>query len=135
MPKRRVLPKPMQEPHPPIWGATGGVETHRLVGQMGIGLLSFSVGTPPEDLKKRIDVYREGVKECEQPVGKFINNRAASFSMVHCAETTDEAVKDATESFEWYPRRAGELVASVPAWLEELGETPEGYERLAEHRK
>ena len=47
MPKRRVLPKPRQKPHPPLWGATGSPETHRLVGEMGLGLLSFSVGTPP----------------------------------------------------------------------------------------
>ena len=26
MPKRRVLPKPMQKPHPPVWGATGSPE-------------------------------------------------------------------------------------------------------------
>src|SRR5207253_7423650 len=38
MPKRRVLPKPLQKPHPPLWGATGSPETHRLVGQMGLGL-------------------------------------------------------------------------------------------------
>ena len=50
---------------------------HKLVGQMGIGLLSFAVGTPPEELKKRIDVYREGIAECTKPAGKFINNQAA----------------------------------------------------------
>ena len=84
MPRRRVLPKPFQKPHPPIWGATGSPETHRLVGQMGLGLLSFSVGTPPEELKRRIDIYRQGISECTKPSGKFINDQAASFTLVNC---------------------------------------------------
>ena len=29
MPRRRVLPKPLQDPHPPIWGATTSLEGHR----------------------------------------------------------------------------------------------------------
>ncbi|MGH9029676.1 MAG: LLM class flavin-dependent oxidoreductase, partial [Acidimicrobiales bacterium] len=32
MPKRRVIPKPLQQPHPPIWGATSSADGHRQVG-------------------------------------------------------------------------------------------------------
>ncbi len=32
MPKRRVLPKPLQNPHPPIWGATSSEDGHRQIG-------------------------------------------------------------------------------------------------------
>ncbi len=119
MPKRRVLPKPLQKPHPPIWGATGSLETHRLVGQLGLGLLSFAVGTPPSELKKRIDVYREGLAECEKPLGAFVNDRAASFTMVNVAPTTQESVEIARESFEWYPKHGARIIASVAQWLEE----------------
>ena len=56
LPKRRVLPKPLQAPHPPVWGATGSPDGHRMMGELGLGLLSFSVGTPPEELKQRIDL-------------------------------------------------------------------------------
>ena len=31
------------------------------MGELGLGLLSFSVGTPPEELGVRIDIYREGL--------------------------------------------------------------------------
>ncbi len=119
MPRRRVQPKPLQKPHPPIWSATGSFETHYLVGQMGMGLLSFSVGTPPEDLKKRIDHYREGIAECGEPIGKFVNNQAAAFTMVHCAESSAEAVDDAKESFEFYPGHGGQLVGSAAQWDDE----------------
>ena len=60
LPQRRVLPKPLQTPHPPMWGATGSADGHRMMGELGLGLLSFSVGTPPEELKQRVDLYRDG---------------------------------------------------------------------------
>src|SRR5436305_7188848 len=65
MPKRRVLPKPIQKPHPPLWGATTSDEGHRQVGSLGIGLCSFAVGVSPEEVKRRIDIYREAVERCE----------------------------------------------------------------------
>ncbi len=119
MPKRRVLPKPLQKPHPPIWGATGSLETHRMVGKLGLGLLSFAVGTPPAELKKRIDVYREGIAECTEPLGAFVNNQAASFTMVNVAPTTEQSHAIARESFEWYPKHGARIIGSVAQWLEE----------------
>jgi alkanesulfonate monooxygenase SsuD/methylene tetrahydromethanopterin reductase-like flavin-dependent oxidoreductase (luciferase family) len=115
-----VLPKPRQSPHPPVWGATGSVEGHRMMGELGLGLLSFSVGTPPEELKQRIDVYRSGLAACQKPLGKVINDRAACFTMVNCAPTRQESYDAARESFGWYAKTSAELVASVPVWLEEM---------------
>ena len=60
MPQRRVHPKPLQEPHPPIWGATSSVEGHYEIGKRGIGLLSFTVGNPPEQLEERIAELPQG---------------------------------------------------------------------------
>jgi alkanesulfonate monooxygenase SsuD/methylene tetrahydromethanopterin reductase-like flavin-dependent oxidoreductase (luciferase family) len=59
MPKRRrVLPKPLQKPHPPIWGATTSEDGHRQVGELGLGLCSFAVGVSPEEVKTKVDIYR-----------------------------------------------------------------------------
>ena len=44
MPRRRVLPKPLQRPHPPLWGATSSEDGHRQIGDLGLGLCSFAVG-------------------------------------------------------------------------------------------
>jgi len=116
---RRVLPKPLQKPHPPIFGATSSLDGHREVGRQGIGLCSFTVGLPPEDLVKNIAAYREGLSECEQPVGKFKNETAATFTMVHCGPTKQEAYDVAARSFEWYPTHGAGLIASVAEWMEE----------------
>ena len=116
LPKRRVLPKPLQDPHPPIWGATTSLEGHREIGRLGIGLCSFSVGVPPEALKEKVDTYRAGLAECTQPVGKFVNPQAATFTMVHCADTNDRAFADAAESMVWYPIVGAKQIAEVADW-------------------
>ena len=114
---RRVQPKPLQKPHPPLWGATSSPEGHQEIGRRGLGLCSFTVGVPPEDLTGRLDLYRQGLSECTQPVGKFKNERAATFTMVHCAETCEEAYADADESFPWYVKTAVSHIASLTDWM------------------
>jgi alkanesulfonate monooxygenase SsuD/methylene tetrahydromethanopterin reductase-like flavin-dependent oxidoreductase (luciferase family) len=123
---RRVHPKPLQQPHPPIFGATSSPQGHREMGERGIGLCSFTVGLPPEMLADNIASYRAGLAACTEPAGKFVNDTAATFTMVHCAPTTDEATEVARESFEWYPKYGGSLIASVAEWQEEKGRTELG---------
>ena len=66
---------------------------HEEMGAQGIGLCSFTVGLPPEELADNIALYRKGLAECTQPVGKFLNDTAATFTMVHCAPTKEEAYR------------------------------------------
>ena len=37
---------------------------HRQIGELGLGLCSFAVGVPPEEVKKKIDIYRAAVGRC-----------------------------------------------------------------------
>jgi alkanesulfonate monooxygenase SsuD/methylene tetrahydromethanopterin reductase-like flavin-dependent oxidoreductase (luciferase family) len=117
VPPRRVHPKPLQRPHPPIWVASTNAASHELAGRKGLGLLSFTIGVPPEELANRIALYRSGLAEAK-PAGKFVNPRAATFTMVHCAETNAEAKQNAAASVLWYFRRSIELIGSVAAWQE-----------------
>src|SRR5256885_13084071 len=115
---RRVQPKPLQRPHPPLWGATSSPDGHREIGRHGVGLCSFTVGVPPEELGERLELYRGGLSECKEPVGKFVNSQAATFTMVHCAPTAEEAEQDAAESFVWYVKHGAALIGSVAELLE-----------------
>jgi alkanesulfonate monooxygenase SsuD/methylene tetrahydromethanopterin reductase-like flavin-dependent oxidoreductase (luciferase family) len=117
MPPRRVIPKPLQKPHPPIWVASTNPSSHTLAGQKGLGLLSFTIGVPPEELAARIQLYRDGLREAK-PTGRFVNDRAATFTMVHCAPTNAEARRNAEASVMWYFRRSIELISSVATWQE-----------------
>ena len=120
MPKRRVLPKPMQKPHPPLWGATSSEDGHRQVGAIGLGLCSFAVGVPPEEVKAKIDIYREAIGRCTQPIGAYVHDEAATFTMCVCAPDRDEAWATARESFEWYPKAGARLIASVAEYAADL---------------
>ncbi len=113
---RRVLPKPLQQPHPPIFGATSSLPGHEEIGQRGIGLCSFTVGLPPEQLADNIAMYRKGLAACEQPAGKFVNETAATFTMVLCAPTNEEATEVAARVVRVVPevrRRADRLGGGV----------------------
>jgi len=119
LPKRRVLPKPLQQPHPPIFGATSSEEGHVQVGELGLGLCSFAVGLPPSEVKKKIDLYRSGLARCTKPLGRWINDQAATFTMALCAPTRDDAWAAARESFEWYPKAGARLIGTLAGWMAE----------------
>ncbi|MEY2446368.1 MAG: hypothetical protein QOE00_2948 [Ilumatobacteraceae bacterium] len=120
MPRRNVVPKPFQNPHPPLWQATASPDGHYAVGEKGLGLLSFTIGIEPEFLVDRISSYREGIANAK-PVGKFVNDRVGVFTMVHCAETNEEAKAVAQDSFEWYCNTSGGFVANFNSWLQDYG--------------
>lgn len=131
LPPREVVPKPFQRPHPPLWGATGSPDGHAMMGELGLGLLSFALATPIEDLATRIESYRTGLRSAK-PIGEFVNARAGTFTLVHCAETDAEAQATAAGPFEEYIVRSIELVASVAKLLE--GQDLGSYDYTAEAR-
>jgi alkanesulfonate monooxygenase SsuD/methylene tetrahydromethanopterin reductase-like flavin-dependent oxidoreductase (luciferase family) len=135
MPKRRVLPKPLQKPHPPLYGATSSEDGHRQVGALGLGLCSFAVGVPPEEVAKKIEIYRESVKSCEKPIGAFVNDSAATFTMTVCAPTREEAWETARESFEWYPKHGARLIGTVAEMMAERQQELGNYAYAADMKK
>src|SRR6266436_5849325 len=46
IPRREVLPKPLQKPHPPLWSACGSYETAVQTGNIAMGGLLGSEGGP-----------------------------------------------------------------------------------------
>jgi len=132
MPRRRVQPKPLQKPHPPLWGATTSEEGHRQVGELGLGLCSFAVGVSPEEVKTKVDIYREAVLACEDPIGAFVHNAAATFTMAVCSESRSEAMDVARESFEWYPRTGARQIGTLTDWMAERNQALGNYSYAAE---
>jgi alkanesulfonate monooxygenase SsuD/methylene tetrahydromethanopterin reductase-like flavin-dependent oxidoreductase (luciferase family) len=122
MPPRRVLPKPLQQPHPPLWGATTSLDGHFEIGRRGIGVCSFTVGVPPEELAERVAMYRKGLAACERPVGLVVNDQVATFTMVHCADSSERAYTEAGPSMSWYPSHAGKLFGEAARWMSAMRE-------------
>ncbi len=91
VPARAVLPKPYQEPHPPIWVASLQPATYELAAQKGIGILALGV-TAPSLLEPHVRTYKEKVKNAT-PVGGSINDQWASSVIGYCEEG-DRSAKD-----------------------------------------
>jgi alkanesulfonate monooxygenase SsuD/methylene tetrahydromethanopterin reductase-like flavin-dependent oxidoreductase (luciferase family) len=89
IPPRRVHPKPLQKPHPPIWVAAMQPETYRLAAERGIGVLAFS-SEAPSNFTEEISEYKAAVKNAK-PVGAFINDQWANFTIGHCGEDNTSA--------------------------------------------
>jgi alkanesulfonate monooxygenase SsuD/methylene tetrahydromethanopterin reductase-like flavin-dependent oxidoreductase (luciferase family) len=135
MPRRRVLPKPIQKPHPPLWGATSSDDGHAEVGRLGLGLCSFAVGLPPEEVKAKIDIYREAVRGCTTPIGHWVHDEAATFTMAVCAPDRDEALAVARESFEWYPKAGARQIATLTGYMAERHQDLGNYAYAADMAK
>ena len=57
-----VVPKPLQQPHPPITVAVAGEDTFPLIGSMGHSIF-VSMNTPKEQLINRLAAYTKSRKE------------------------------------------------------------------------
>jgi alkanesulfonate monooxygenase SsuD/methylene tetrahydromethanopterin reductase-like flavin-dependent oxidoreductase (luciferase family) len=91
MPQRAVLPKPVQDPHPPLWLAVTSPGTEMEAAERGMGYLSLSFSGSLADHEARAGEYRRVIQHCE-PVGSFVNEQVTFTNFMHCAEDNAEAV-------------------------------------------
>jgi natural product biosynthesis luciferase-like monooxygenase protein len=74
----RILPRPVQQPHPPFWvAASRSDDTYRWAGEQGFHLLTLPYMYAPEVLRNSIDHYREALVQAghdlttREVLGKF----------------------------------------------------------------
>ena len=91
VPARSIIPKPLQKPHPPMWMAATSPQSWEIAGHNGIGILGLTIFVSIPQLQDRVRAYREALKQAK-PVGRFINDRIGAFTIVHVAETRQQAV-------------------------------------------
>jgi alkanesulfonate monooxygenase SsuD/methylene tetrahydromethanopterin reductase-like flavin-dependent oxidoreductase (luciferase family) len=90
MPKRNVLPKPYTRPHPPMWVACSSPNTFAEAGELGLGALCFTFGTPQE-IAPHIKAYKDGIKRCKKPLAGYIVDHIAVTTAMFCLEDGDHA--------------------------------------------
>jgi alkanesulfonate monooxygenase SsuD/methylene tetrahydromethanopterin reductase-like flavin-dependent oxidoreductase (luciferase family) len=90
MPKRNILPKPYTKPHPPMWLACSSPNTFVECGELGLGALCFTFGTPAE-IGELVRAYKDAIKRCTKPVAGFINDNIAVTTNMFCLPDGDEA--------------------------------------------
>jgi alkanesulfonate monooxygenase SsuD/methylene tetrahydromethanopterin reductase-like flavin-dependent oxidoreductase (luciferase family) len=103
IPERNVVPKPLQRPHPRLWQTCTSAEAFKMAGTLGVGALGTVLLAPIENLGTLRASYREGLAACIDPAGETVNDCFTVFAFVHCAESTDAAIRSrAAESALWY---------------------------------
>jgi alkanesulfonate monooxygenase SsuD/methylene tetrahydromethanopterin reductase-like flavin-dependent oxidoreductase (luciferase family) len=68
VPPTQIIPKPVQQPHPPMFAACTKPESAVAVGKLGLGALNFAFGND-EYLTQKVHDYKAAVAEA-QPVGR-----------------------------------------------------------------
>jgi alkanesulfonate monooxygenase SsuD/methylene tetrahydromethanopterin reductase-like flavin-dependent oxidoreductase (luciferase family) len=124
MPCRNVLPKPVQQPHPPIWMACTNRDTIRIAATLGVGALAFSF-VDPQEARNWADIYY-GIIKSDQcvPVGHSVNANIAMVSNFSVHRDRAEAIRRGHEGFEFFRYALNALVAhdTVPGRTNLWGE-------------
>ena len=107
--ERSVIPKPVQQPHPPMWVACSQPDSFRRAGEQGLGVLCFNLGGYAQ-MEERVAAYREAIQNAN-PVGSFVNDQVAALCIVHCGEDGDEARRVGGPEGAWFVQMAGNLYA------------------------
>jgi alkanesulfonate monooxygenase SsuD/methylene tetrahydromethanopterin reductase-like flavin-dependent oxidoreductase (luciferase family) len=110
-PCRNVLPKPLQDPHPPLWMACTNRDTIKVAARNGIGALAFSF-LDPDEAKTWSQIYYDIIKseEC-LPLGWSVNANLAMVSAFSMHEDRAEAIRRGQDNFEFFRYSQQKLVA------------------------
>jgi alkanesulfonate monooxygenase SsuD/methylene tetrahydromethanopterin reductase-like flavin-dependent oxidoreductase (luciferase family) len=110
-PRRMVTPKPVQYPHPPCWMAATTEGSSTVAGLNHLGLLSFSIMQPLERMAAQIEAYRAAWNHPDaRPLTDVSNNRVAAYTIVHCADSMQQAEANGIwESVGWWYRSIAEF--------------------------
>jgi alkanesulfonate monooxygenase SsuD/methylene tetrahydromethanopterin reductase-like flavin-dependent oxidoreductase (luciferase family) len=90
-PLRNVVPKPYQQPHPPLWVACSQLDTIVMAGQRGLGALGFQF-VSAEAAHAWVNAYYNAYTKRLDPLGAYATNpNIAVVSQFMCAPTDEEA--------------------------------------------
>jgi alkanesulfonate monooxygenase SsuD/methylene tetrahydromethanopterin reductase-like flavin-dependent oxidoreductase (luciferase family) len=88
VPPRRVVPKPIQKPHPPMWMACVAPDSYEIAGNRGLGALSFSLNW--EQVQKSMEQFRTAGARRSEQIPKVVNEEFSGLVICHVAENKDE---------------------------------------------
>jgi natural product biosynthesis luciferase-like monooxygenase protein len=92
-----VMPKPVQQPHPPVWlAATDSEESFVLAGQRGYHLMTIPHTHAAEDIRRKIGLYRDALAAAgHDPASRHVFARYYAY----VADTAAEARRDVEAAY------------------------------------
>ncbi len=136
-PKRAVVPKPLQTPHPPLWVACSQLDTIKYSAHRGMGALCFKF-VDLDASRAWVNAYYNTYLNHLEPLTDYATNpNLAVVSGFMCAETDEEAWRkaDGWTFFQFALRLYGKEGPFEPGevnfWerYQEWKQTPEGQKR------
>lgn len=120
-----VVPKPYQQPHPPIRVALASPDTFSLVGRLGHAIF-ISANTPVPQLQERLALYRQARQDAGHTGPADIALRIPAYVAATAAQAHDEPEASTMHAIRY---AATELIttAATPeaaARMERLAQTP-----------
>jgi len=82
MPERSILPKPIQDPHPPLWVTVTSPGTELDAAERGIGCLGVASAGYAEQ-ERRTREYHRRIQSCD-PVSDVVNDNVSTLNFLYC---------------------------------------------------
>ncbi|MEX2488188.1 MAG: LLM class flavin-dependent oxidoreductase [Pseudomonadales bacterium] len=136
-PKRAVVPKPLQKPHPPLWVACSQLDTIKYAAHRGMGSLCFKF-VNLEAARAWVNAYYNTFVHHQEKLADYQTNpNIAVVSGFMCAETDEEAWQKADGwtffqfALQLYGKEGPFEPGEVNFWerYQEWKQTPEGQKR------
>lgn len=97
IPRRHLIPMPLQQPHPPISVAATSPEMQEIAAREGIGVMTSSYFFGWEWLETLSQLYHTTLEGLPGPIPNA-NNHFSPLVYTYCAETDAEAKRDGAQS-------------------------------------
>ena len=89
MPARNILPKPLQQPHPPLWVTVTSPGTELDAAERGLGCLGVSAAGY-EEQARRTREYHHRIRQAD-PAGGMVNDQVHTMNFLYCHEDYRQA--------------------------------------------
>ena len=86
IPKRRLSPRPVQHPRPPMYVIATSVESHQIAGERGHGVISCDNWRGWDHLTEQADVYRSAIATAKPPSGVLTESLGCCALTGYCAD-------------------------------------------------
>jgi alkanesulfonate monooxygenase SsuD/methylene tetrahydromethanopterin reductase-like flavin-dependent oxidoreductase (luciferase family) len=106
-PKRSVVPRPVQRPHPPLWVACTRTETIRDAGRWGLGVLGFAFASPERAMTWVGAYYNEFLKR-QRPLADYVPNPNIAVASYFMCASTDEVAHERAEGCTFFEFSLGQ---------------------------
>jgi alkanesulfonate monooxygenase SsuD/methylene tetrahydromethanopterin reductase-like flavin-dependent oxidoreductase (luciferase family) len=114
MPSRAVLPKPYQQPHPPMWVAVSSPGTEHDAADRGLGCLGVTFSSFKEQ-ELKVQTYRKRIQSCT-PAGAFVNEQINTVNFLYCHDDSEVAYRTGVGMMQNFQYLAGQLDMAKEAY-------------------